>query len=118
MDLDGESYVEAGEPDLTTATKAIPFVEQTYGANHPLTKGAHQEVVRMQALEESKVQDEPILISMGRVACRLAKLEAKLGRQADLSQQAKDELEQAEQKMAKLAATTATIEAEFRVTKA
>jgi hypothetical protein len=109
MDLDGENYVEPGEPDSTTAAKAMRFVEQTYGTNHFLTKNAYQEVLRIQALEEAKAHDVPIHIAMGRLAHKLAKLEKKLGRQADFMQQAKEEYEQAEKRMADLAATTAGI---------
>jgi hypothetical protein len=118
MDLDGESYVEPGEPDSTTAAKAMRFVKQTYGTNHFLTKSAYQEVLRIQALGEAKAHDVPIHIAMGRWVHKLAKLEKKLGRQADFMQQAKEEFEQAEKRMADLATTTADIEADIRASEA
>jgi hypothetical protein len=94
------------------------LVEQTYGTNHFVTKSAYQEVLCTQAPEEAKAHDVPIYVAMGRLAHKLAKLEKKLAHQGDFMQQAKDEFEQAEKRMADLAATTADIEADIRATEA
>jgi hypothetical protein len=90
MDLDGEDFIELCEPDSAGALRALRFVEDAYGTDHPLTKDAHKELIRIQALEEAKAQDVPIHISMGKLALRLSNLDAKLAQQADLMHQAKD----------------------------
>jgi hypothetical protein len=116
MDLDGDGFTELCEPDSGGALRALRFVEDTYGTDHPLTKNAHKELVRIQASEEAKAQDVPIHISMGRLALCLSNLDNKLCQQADFMQQARDEYEKAEERIADLAATTADIEAEIRTT--
>jgi hypothetical protein len=112
---DGESFVELRETDSAGALRAHQFIKDTYGTDHPLTKDAHRELVRIQALEETMVQDIPIHISMARLAGVLSSLEAKLGQQADLMQQAKDQYEKAEKRITDIAATTDDIEAEIRL---
>jgi hypothetical protein len=101
MDLDGEGFVETTEPDSTMALKALCFVEETYGTNHPLSKSAFMELTRIQTLE-AKLPDVPTHISMGTVARRLANLERKLSLQVDLMEQAKVELAAAESKISPL----------------
>jgi hypothetical protein len=110
---DGESFVELCEPNSAGVSRALQFIRDTYGAEHPPTKDAHSELVRIQALEETNAQNIPIHILLAKLAEVLSNLEAKLTHQADLMQQAKDQYEKAEKRIAYIAANTDDIEIEI-----
>jgi hypothetical protein len=111
--LDTESFVELCQPNSAGAARALQFIKDTYGAEHPLTKDAHTELVRIQAIEQANAQNIPIHVSLAKLAEVLSNLDAKLTHQADLMQSAKVQYEKAEQHIATIAADTDHIETEI-----
>jgi hypothetical protein len=117
MDSDGHSSTSS-EPDSATAAKALRVVEEIFGTEHFLTKNGHQELLRIQALEEANIPEVPIHVAIGDVAFRLDKLTRKLERQAALMVHATHQHHQAEERISELASNMAGTETEIRHTQA